>query len=401
MRVTQESVLAEMRTWGYHLVVTPTLERLDTLAEGLGAEQRRRLFKLTDRDGSVLALIGERTVPVARLAGGRLRGAPLPLRLCYAGTVLTNDPGRFARHRESHQAGAELLGAAGPVADVEVIAMAARCLRAAGVRGWQIDVGHAEFFQGLMEGIAVDESEERSIRAVLARRDFVGLQRILEQTSLRSAEHELLLRFPGLRGGPELLEAASGLVRTRRSARALEELATVHHLLVAQELGDVVRIDLGAIRDFDYYTGVIFESYLDHLGRPLVQGGRYDRLLGRFGRPAPATGFVIDLDLVGDALRQRSEAPDLTRIDVAVAWTGEGLEPALRLGSTLRLFGMRTVVGTEPQAQTPARAWAQVTGARDLLLVGSSETLRWIGADGEMRRVTDRQVIGELLRSRT
>src|SRR2546429_9196096 len=105
-----------MRCWGYRYVVTPTLENLDLLALGLGPEQRRRLFKLTDADGSVLAIVGERTVPVARLVAGRLRAAPLPLRLCYAGPVLTNDPGRFTRRREAHQAGGGLVGAAGPAA---------------------------------------------------------------------------------------------------------------------------------------------------------------------------------------------------------------------------------------------------------------------------------------------
>ena len=92
MRATQEAILAEMRGWGYRYVVTPTVESLDVLAHGLGAEERRRLFKLTDGDGSVLALVGERTIPVARLVAGRLRSAPLPLRLCYAGPVLSNDP---------------------------------------------------------------------------------------------------------------------------------------------------------------------------------------------------------------------------------------------------------------------------------------------------------------------
>src|SRR5437588_12138136 len=81
MRATQEALLAEMRRWGYRYVVTPILEDLGSLALGLGAEQLRRLFKLTDSDGSVLALVGERTVPVARMAAGKLRSAPLPLRL--------------------------------------------------------------------------------------------------------------------------------------------------------------------------------------------------------------------------------------------------------------------------------------------------------------------------------
>src|SRR5205085_1548376 len=83
-------------------------------------------------------------------------------------------------------------------------------------------------------------------------------------------------------------DAAGGLVRNRRSEAALSELAQVCDLLVAHGIREVVNLDLGAIRDFDYYTGVIFEGYGPDFGRPVAQGGRYDALLARFGRPAPA-----------------------------------------------------------------------------------------------------------------
>src|SRR5205085_117776 len=115
----------------YRFVVTPTLESVDALALGLGPEQQRRLFKFADADGSLIALVGEKTIPVARLAAGQLRSAPLPLRLCYAASVVSNDGGRFANRRETHQVGAELVGAAGPAADAEVIALAVRCPGAA------------------------------------------------------------------------------------------------------------------------------------------------------------------------------------------------------------------------------------------------------------------------------
>jgi ATP phosphoribosyltransferase regulatory subunit len=398
MRATQEAVLAEMRRWGYRQVVTPVLESLDTLGLGLGADQLRRLFKLTDQDGSVLGIVGERTIPVARMAAGPLRSAPLPLRLCYAGPVLTNDPGRFTRRREWYQTGAELMGAAGPVADAEMIALAVRCLDAAGLRRYQVDVGHAEFFQGLLDGLEVPAEVKSGIRAALAGRDFVSLEAILDATPLRSAEHELLLRFPALRGSSEILDAAGTLTHNRRSERALEQLGLLHRLLQAYGLGDAVSLDLGAIRDFDYYTGIIFEGYGEDLGQPLAQGGRYDHLLARFGRPAPATGFVINLDLVGEALRRDDSLPELTRLDAALAWNGAGLEQALRLGQTLRMFGMRTVVGTESQRLEQARAWASAIGARNLVHLAGGERVRWVDPDGRVRRVAAQRVLAELAR---
>ena len=120
LREAQESLLAEMRRWGYRHVVTPMVESTAVLELGLSAEHRRRLFKFTDAGGDVVALVGERTIPVARLVAGKLRTAALPLRLCYAGPVLSTDEGRFQQRRETYQVGAELVGAPGVVADAEV-----------------------------------------------------------------------------------------------------------------------------------------------------------------------------------------------------------------------------------------------------------------------------------------
>jgi ATP phosphoribosyltransferase regulatory subunit len=385
-----------MRRWGYRHVITPLVESMDVLDLGLGPEQRRRLFKFTDAQGDVVALVGERTVPVARLVAGKLRAAPLPLRLCYAGPVLSTDEGRFQHRRETYQVGAELIGAAGPVADAEVIALAARCMEATGIRSYQIDVGHAEFFHGIMDAVRLPGDIKALVRAALSARDFVALEALLEGTPLKSAEHELLLRFPALRGGPEILDAAGGLVRNRRSEAALSELAQVRELLTAHGIGDVVVLDLGAIRDFDYYTGVIFEGYGPDFGRPVAQGGRYDSLLERFGRPAPATGFMIQLDLVSEMLTRSQRAPMLPRLDAALAWSGEGLGTALRLGATLRLFGMRAVVDTQSRTPEEAKAWWRAVGAANLVHCSSESRSSWTATGRRSRTLPPEQVAARL-----
>jgi ATP phosphoribosyltransferase regulatory subunit len=401
LRAAQESILEEMRRWGYRHVITPMVETTDVLELGIGAEQRRRLFKFADARGEVLALVGERTVPVARLVAGKLRGSPLPLRLSYAGPVLSTDEGRFQQRRETYQVGAELVGAPGPVADAEVIALAARCLQASGVQRFQVDVGHAEFFHGIMDAVKLPEEVKADVRAALAARDFVALEALLDKTPLRSAEHELLLRFPALRGGSEILDAAGGLVRNRRSERALAELAKVLELLVAHGLGEVVSLDLGAIRDFDYYTGIIFEGFGAEVGRPVAQGGRYDGLLERFGRPAPATGFVVQLDLIWEMLTRASRPPELPRIDAALAWTGSGLTTALKLGSTLRLFGMRAVVDTQPRDQKQAKDWWQAVGAANLVHCRSEATVAWTASGRRTLQLPPEQVAGRLAGGRS
>jgi ATP phosphoribosyltransferase regulatory subunit len=282
------------------------------------------------------------------------------------------------------------------VADAEVIALAARCMEATGIRRYQIDVGHAEFFQGIMDAVKLPDEVKAAVRTALAARDFVALESLLEDTPLKSAEHELLLRFPALRGGAEILEAAGGLVRNQRSEAALSELARVRELLVAHGIGEVVNLDLGAIRDFDYYTGVIFEGYGPDFGRPVAQGGRYDGLLERFGRPAPATGFMVQLDLVSEMLTRTPRPPVLPRLDAALAWSGEGLNTALRLGSTLRLFGMRAVVDTESRSSSEANVWWRAVGAANLVHCLNDSTVAWSASGQRMRRLPPEQVAARL-----
>jgi len=396
LREAQESVLGEMRRWGYRHVITPMVESTEVLERGIGADQRRRLFKFADARGEVIGLVGERTVPVARLVAVKLRGSAFPLRLCYAGPVLSSDEGRFHQRRETYQVGAELVGARGTVADAEVIALAARCLQASGVQRYQIDVGHSEFFQGIMDAVKLPDEVKSAVRAALAARDFVALESLLEKTPLRSAEHDLLLRFPALRGGSEILQAAGGLVRNRRSERALAELAEVLEILVAHGLGEVVSLDLGAIRDFDYYTGIIFEGYGPDVGRPVAQGGRYDRLLARFGRPAPATGFVVQLDLVWEMLMRAARPPALPRIDAALAWDRSGLKTALRLGSTLLLFGMRAIVDTQARDQAASKTWWRTVGAVNLIHCRNESSVSWTARGQRTRRLPPEQVAGRL-----
>ncbi|HEV2953875.1 MAG TPA: ATP phosphoribosyltransferase regulatory subunit [Candidatus Dormibacteraeota bacterium] len=397
MRATQEAILAEMRAWGYRSVITPSVEALSVLGHGFHSDQLKRLFKFADSDGALLALVGERTVPVARIAAGPLRGSPLPLRLSYAGPVISQGSSGFTQRRETRQAGAELIGAGGAVADAEVLALAAACIEAAGLKRFQIDVGHAGFFQGLFDSLKLPAASKQAIKDSLIARDFVTLEALLDRTALASQEHELLLQFPALRGGSEILEAAGKLVRNQRSEDALWDLREVQDLLLAYGRRDSVNLDLGAIRDFDYYTGLIFESFGQDLGRPLASGGRYDRLLASFGRPAPATGFVVFLDLVIEAMAQAGSTPALPKLHVAVAWSEPGRIAAIRLGSSLRTFGVSAVVDTAPRLLPAAGRWSDEVGATHLVYCGEGDQVTWRPPSGRQRRLSPERAVAALV----
>src|SRR6202051_3952234 len=260
-RVLTDRFIETFEAWGYGFMVTPLIEPLDTIAAGVGGAQQSALFRFMDSDGALLALVGERTVSVARVVATQLHDGPFPLRLCYAGPVLRNQALNTGRRRESMQAGCELVGATGLAADAECIALAAAALERGGVEHIQVDVGHADFIPGLLESAGLDEAARGAVLGALARRDLVAVESALEGTEAADAERRLLLAFPTLRGGREILDTAASGLRGNRPTRALQELAQLWELLDAHAITDRVRLDLGAVRDWDYYTGPAFEVF--------------------------------------------------------------------------------------------------------------------------------------------
>jgi len=373
-RAVAGAFIDTFEAWGYGLVDTPLVEPVETVAAGVGAGKQTQLFRFMDADGALLALVGERTVSVARVVATQLREGPFPMRLCYLGPVLRNQPLLGGRRREALQAGCELIGASGLGADAECVALAAEALERVGLRGVHIDVGHADFLPGLLEGAGLDEPDRERVLAALSQRDLVAVEQALEGTPVGEAERSLLLRFPALRGDREILDAAAQGLRARRPRRAVDELRTLWDLLLAHGLGAVVHLDLGAVRDWDYYTGPTFELFTGDLGFPLGSGGRYDNLLGRFGTAQPATGFVLHVDRCCDALTRGSSAvPNRQPAAARVGFVDGAEAAAIAVARRLRAAGMRVACDLHPQPSPQP--------GLDLLVTGPSAAT-WRSRDG-------------------
>ena len=356
-RILTDRFIETFEAWGYGFMVTPLIEPLDTIAAGVGGAQQSALFRFMDSDGALLALVGERTVSVARVVATQLQEGPFPLRLCYAGSVLRNQAPNGGRRRESLQAGCELIGAGGLAADAECIALAAAALERGGMEHIQVDVGHADFIPGLLDSAGLDPNAREEVLAALARRDLVAVESALEGTDAADAERRLLLAFPTLRGGREILDTAAGGLRGERPHRALQELAQLWDLLDAHAITDRVHLDLGAVRDWGYYTGPTFEVFSDNSGFALGSGGRYDTLLSRFGTALPATGFVLHVDRCHDSIARR--AGSVTGSDaVHVSWENDAYDDALELARSLRNRGVACVCDLDADGDGVVRVTA-------------------------------------------
>ena len=366
-RAIEARLIELFHHWGYDEVATPVIEFLDTLTIGNGRRIEPHMFKLFDRKNRTLALRHEMTTPIARVVASRLREAPLPLRLSYISNVYRYEQVQAGRQCEFYQAGVEFIGSDAAAADAEVIALAIEVIRRAGLREFQICLGQAEFIRGLMEAFPLSGETRDAIKGCLERHDLVGLRRTVEETPLADADRDALSALPLLHGGSEVLEEARKLATNERSRRAIDNLAAIGHLLEDYGAARHIRFDLGVIRDFEYYTGMVFEGYTPGLGFPLCGGGRYDHMLSDFGRVCPATGFSLGIERLMLALNREGVSRPGPAKDTYIAYAPGKLSEAIREAVRRREAGERAELAPAPQTKADATACQKDKGYRSLV----------------------------------
>lgn len=362
-------VLDVFEAWGYARIITPMFEVADVLERGLGPDARAAAIRFVEPgSGEVVALRPDITPQIARVVATRLAELEGPIRLCYEGAVtrLAGDRGQ----REILQAGIELVEAGEPSGDAEVLAVAAAALAAAQLPEARLDVGHVAPARFVLDA-APDLDARTRLAGALVRKDRAGVR--IAARALPPAIAPLAEALVGLWGPADpTLARALALPWPADVTAALERLRAV--LAAFAELADqpapALTIDLGELRGFDYYTGVRFAGYAGGAPDAVLRGGRYDELIGRYGRAARATGFAIDLEALAQAQRAAGMAAPVGAAGVAVFGTG-----APAYARELRARGIRAVTA----ASAPGQAWLRGAGFDSAVLLEARELVR---ADG-------------------
>ena len=331
-------------SYGYEEVVTPTMEFLDTLKMS-GGTVEQNLFKMFDQKNQTLALHHEMTTPIARLVVSRMKDAELPLKLSYNTSVFRFRQNQPQRQCEFYQAGVELLGISNAFADAEIVALAAQSLSIAGLKEFKICLGQVEYANGLMEQFNLTDDVQAEIKAAIESHDIVGLEKIVKK--IEGAE---VLKFiPRLHGGVEILRRADKLSDNKKSYMALQNLADIYTLLENYGVADKIIFDLGIIRDFDYYTGMVFEAYAPNVGYSLAGGGRYDHMLKDFGMACPATGFALGIERVLQARERQGIVENFSARDVYIGYHESQMNAAIKKATELRAEGKTVELSLNPQ----------------------------------------------------
>ena len=303
LKFKTENMISEVfHEAGYMDIKTPTLEYYDVFGDEVGTTPRNNLFKFDDRNGDTVVLRPDFTPSIARCAAKYFMENDETLRFTYKGDTFSQTASLQGKLVETTQMGVELIGENEVWADAEVLNLSIKALLATGLNHFNVTIGNIEYFKGLCEELGFDEKTELKLRDLITNKNFFGARKYLEDIKAEETVIEKICKLDMLIGGKNVLNEAEKLTNNPRSKAAISHLRELSLMLEKKGYGEYIYFDLSMLNKYMYYTGVVFKAYTYGVGDCILKGGRYDNLLGKFGKEAPAIGFVIMIDDLISAL---------------------------------------------------------------------------------------------------
>lgn len=296
--------------YGYKNIQTPTFEFFDIFSKERGSVASKNLYKFFDREGNTLVLRPDVTPSIARAVAKYYMDVNLPIKLCYNANTYINNSEYQGKLKEITQLGCELINDDSVEANAEIIAMVVDSLKAAGLNEFLVEIGQVDFYKGLLQECGLDEETEAELRLRIENKNDFGVEELLEQQNVSEEVKVAFKKLPELFGSVEVLETAKELTANKTALKAIKRLEKLYKILEEYGVSKYISFDLGMLSNFNYYTGIIFKAYTYGTGNEIVAGGRYDKLLGQFGKNAPSVGFAIYMDQIMMAIGGNEETKD-------------------------------------------------------------------------------------------
>lgn len=384
-RALSRSLLRSFELAGYDLITSPVFEHADVVARGNDSVESSDLLRFVEPEsGEVAVLRHDITPQIARMVATQLGDRPAPFRLCYEGRVFRRRSGRARSHRQIAQAGVECIGMAGVDADAEVVALAIRALSTTGLSEFRVELSDIRLVRSLLDDVPADA--RAAATEAVAQKDGALLDAILRNAGTGKATRSRLAALIDCYGDHRVLAEARRRFRWSEASKALAGLSALMERIDALGLGERVGFDLGETRGLSYYTGVHFTLLAHGPGEALGAGGRYDKLLSKFGLDAAATGFAIDLRNLQWTLRNAGIAVPAEH-PARVVVGGSDARAVVGAADTLREAGVvaATLMGkSAPACLAFAQAWGY-----DAALVLTRRSVRLQLASDDSRHTLD------------
>jgi len=346
-KIEIENLLRDVyKTYGYHEIISPTLEFYDVFNMNNQPISQEKMYKLFDNRGRILVLRADMTTPIARIAATKIKKEMFPMKLCYSQNIFRVNEILNGKLSEFTQSGVEILGVEGIRGDVEAIYTGIEALKKIGLKDFKIEIGDSIFFKELTENINLDESKKETLRLLIQNKNISALKEFLENNKENIDKNISLVleRLPELFGGKEVITQTRELLNNLDNITSLRCIENVYEVMEKLGLSKYIAIDLGMVQNLNYYSGLIFRGYCMEVGDSILSGGRYDRLIENFGENLPATGFAINVDIVLEALRVQGKLKSDKGVQKVVFCKAEDLDKGYALLKAIKSSGIKTEI---------------------------------------------------------
>lgn len=301
---TENAITGVFEKHSYKKVITPTIEYFDVFNSDNIGILSEDMYKLSDNKGRLTVLRPDNTAPIARMVATRLKSNDFPVRLYYNQNVFVKSKSLSGKMNEISQCGIELIGESGIDADIEALSIAVETMQACSSEAFKIEIGHAEFFNSVLEKMDLLKWQKDEICRLTESKNYSSLVDLLD-TLPDSKEKELVRNLPRLFGSIDVIDKARKFYTDEKAEKSFSYLEKLYEKLCEKGLQKYISFDLGLVNRSNYYTGVIFKGYTVGTGLTVLSGGRYDNLLAEYGKDAAAIGFGVDVSAVCIALNEK------------------------------------------------------------------------------------------------
>ncbi len=371
------------RSFGYAPIDTPALEYHEILAGKGGEESDRQMYQFIDHGGRHVAMRFDLTVPLARFVAQHIDQLGTPFKRYHIGTVWRGEKSQAGRYREFIQCDFDIIGTTSLASDVETGLVIHELIQAIGFDQFLIRVNHRKVLTGVLEKLqlsqqtvpvlrAIDKLDKAGPESVRDELEACGVtgrpaDQLLQMVSIRGSNEEVLQQLQPLVDGND--QATTGLERMRQFAKHI----------AASGISDArLRIDPSIARGLDYYTGMVFETYLNQdpeIGS-VCSGGRYDNLAELFTkRELPGIGASLGLDRLLAAMQRLDMLPAAsTPAQVLIVNFDEQLlTEYLNMAGAIRRAGIGVEIYPETKRLAHQFKYADRRGFAAAVVAGSNE----------------------------
>lgn len=341
----QKNLHQILKLYGFRDIQTPSFEFFDIFSQERGTVSSKDMFKLFDKEGNTIVLRPDITPSIARCVAKYYKEEELPIRLCYIGNTYVNSTTYQGKLKEVTQLGAELVNDDSIDADAEMLALTIECLLKSGLTHFQLELGNADFLKSLIQEAGFEDKDDiAKLKDLIENKNMFGMEEIILNKNMTKDLEEMFLRLPELFGTLEILEYAKKVVKNPRAIKAINRLEKLYDIMTEYGFEKYISFDLGMLSKYDYYTGIIFKAYTYKTGEPIVTGGRYDNLVGQFGKDCPSIGLAIVIDNLLLALARQKLLPTIDSSDTLIIYTSKYRKVAIELAGYFRKEGNNVIL---------------------------------------------------------